>query len=87
LHTGDKGIIIQVLMHEIYVIVVFETAIAIFNSQSGDFLEERGILDRFKYKAACLNHQTGDIMLVAHNNSKASNITQTRIYQLKEIPA
>jgi len=28
----DKGQIIQVLMHEIYVIVIYETAIAIFNS-------------------------------------------------------
>ena len=29
---GDKGQIIQILMHEIYVIVVFEVSIAIFNS-------------------------------------------------------
>jgi len=72
---GDKGQIIQILMHEIYVIVVFEVSIAIFNSQTGDFLEEQGSLDRFKYKSACLNHQTGDVMLVASNNSKASNIT------------
>ena len=64
-------------MHEIYVIVVFETTVAIFNSQTGDFLEEQGIIDRFKYKAGCLNHQTGDIMLLAHNTSKANNIVQT----------
>lgn len=61
-------------MHEIYVIVVFETAIAIFNSQSGDFLEEQGLLDRFKYRGACLNHQTGDTMLLSYNTSKAANI-------------
>ena len=36
----DRGSIIQLIMHEIYVIVVFETTIAIFNSQTGDFLEE-----------------------------------------------
>lgn len=87
-NTSDKGKIVQVLMHEIYVIVVFESAVAIFNSQSGDFLEEKGVLDnRFKYKCACLNHQTGDIMLLSYNTSKAANIIQTVIYQLKEIPA
>ena len=85
--TTDKGQIVQILMHEIYVIVVFETCIAIFNSQSGDFLEEKGVLDRFKYKAACLNHTTGDVLLVAHNNSKANNTVQTKICQLSEIPA
>ena len=74
-------------MHEIYVIVVFETTIAIFNSQTGDFLEEQGQIDRFKYKQACLNHHTGDAMIMSHNNSKASNIIQTIVYQLKEIPA
>jgi len=52
----DKGKIVQILMHEIYVIVIFESAVAIFNSQSGDFLEEQGLLDRFKYRGACLNH-------------------------------
>ena len=39
-NQSDKGLIIQILMHEIYVIVVFETTVAIFNSQTGDFLEE-----------------------------------------------
>jgi len=28
----DRGTIIQLIMHEIYVIVIFETTIAIFNS-------------------------------------------------------
>ena len=74
-------------MHEIYVIVVFEVCIAIFNAQTGDFLEEQGVLDRFKYKAASLNHKTGDVILVAHNNSTAKNTVMTKIYQLKEIPA
>lgn len=70
----EKGKIVQMLMHEIYVIVVFETAVAIFNAQTGDFLEEHVITDRLKYRAACLNHQTGDTMLLAYNTSKASNI-------------
>lgn len=83
----DRGLIVQILMHEIYVIVVYETLVSIFNAQTGDFLEERGSLDRFKYKCASLNHQTGDVVLVAHNNSNAKNIIQTKIYQLKEIPA
>ena len=67
-------------MHEIYVIVVFEASIAIFNSQTGDFLEERGVLDKFKYKSACLNMENGDIILVAHNNSNAKNSVNTKIY-------
>jgi len=54
-HGGDKGQIVSILMHEIYVIVVFETQIAIFNATTGTLLEERGFLDRFKYKGACLN--------------------------------
>jgi hypothetical protein len=87
-NSQDKGKIVQILMHEIYVIVVFESCVAIFNSQSGDFLEEQGLLDvKFKYKCACLNHHTGDIMLLSYNTSKATNLVQTVIYQLKEIPA
>ena len=55
-------------MHEIYVIVIFETSIEIFNAQTGDFLEQRGTnIDKFKYKYASLNHLTGDIVIVAHN--------------------
>ena len=74
-------------MYEIYVIVIFETTIAIFNSQTGGFLEERGTLDKFKYKGASLNSETGDVMLITHNNSTAKNSINTRIHQLKEIPA
>ena len=75
------------IMHEIYVIVVFETTIAIFNSQTGRFLEEQGTLDKFKYKGASLNSETGDIVLISHNNSTAKNQINTKMYQLKEIPA
>lgn len=84
---SDRGQIIAILMHEIYVIVVFEIMVAIFNSETGEFLEEQGLLDRFRYRAACLNHHTGDIMLVAHTTSKATNVSQTKVCQLKEIPA
>jgi len=76
----SKGSIVQILMHEIYVIVIYETCVAIFNAQTGDFLEERGNLERFKYKVASLNHATGDIILIAHNNSSAKNIINTKIY-------
>ena len=31
-NQSDKGQIVQIIMHEIYVIVIFETSIAIFNS-------------------------------------------------------
>jgi hypothetical protein len=30
-NVPDKGLIVQIVMHEIYVIVVFEQCIAIFN--------------------------------------------------------
>ena len=74
-------------MHEIYVIIIFETTIAIFNSQTGGFLEEQGNLDKFKYKGASLKGETGDLILIAHNNSTAKNSINTKMYQLKEIPA
>ncbi len=45
-------VIVTILMHEMYVICVYETSISIFNASSGDFLEEKGRLDKsFKYKA------------------------------------
>lgn len=75
-------------MHEIYVIVVYEMVVCIFNSQTGEMLEEQGLLDKFKYRHATLNYSTGNILLVAHNNNPtAKNQANTRIMQLKEIPA
>lgn len=38
-------------MHEMYVIVVYETSIAIYNAATADFLEEKGKIDKFKYRA------------------------------------
>jgi hypothetical protein len=59
----------------------------VFNSHTGDCLEEKNLEDRFRFKAASLNHVTGDIILVAHNVSTAKNIIQSKIFSLKEIPA
>lgn len=57
-------------MHEIYVIVVYETSVCVYNAQTGQFLEEQGILEKFKYKSASLNYVSGNILLVAHNQQQ-----------------
>lgn len=74
-------------MHEIYVICVYETSVAIFNSSTGDFLEEKGRLEKtFKYKMGVgkiwnktnnliVNFNGNDIYLVTHNNNQAKNTT------------
>lgn len=51
-----------------YLIVIFETSIAIFNAAKGDFLEEKGRLDKFKYKIATINYNGNEIYAVSHNN-------------------
>ena len=64
----ERGIIVQVIMHEIYVIVIYESSVCIFNAQTGNLLEEQGpLMDKFKYRNASLNYVTGNILLVAHN--------------------
>jgi TFIIF-interacting CTD phosphatase-like protein len=55
-------------MHEMYVIVVYENSVAIYNAATGHFLEEKGKLDKFKYKTACVNYNGNEIYLVTHNN-------------------
>jgi len=60
--------IVSLQMHEMYVIVIYETSVAIFNSTTGDFLEERGKLDKFKYKTAVVNYNGNEIYLVTHSN-------------------
>ena len=38
--------IVTVVMQEMYVIIVYESSVAIFNAATGDFLEEKGKLDK-----------------------------------------
>ena len=52
-----------------YVIVVYETSVAIFNAATGDQLEEKGKIDKFKYKAAVPNYNGTDIYLITNNNN------------------
>lgn len=55
-------------MQEMYIIVIYETSVVVFNATTGDFLEEKGKVDKFKYKAAVVNYNGSDIYLVTHNN-------------------
>ncbi len=39
-------VVVTIIMQEMYVIVVYESSVAIYNSTNGDFLEEKGRLDK-----------------------------------------
>lgn len=67
-------------MHEMYIIVVYETSIAIYNASTADFLEEKGKIDKFKYKAGVVNYNGTDIYLFTHNNSQAKNTVQSEVF-------
>lgn len=76
-------------MQEMYVIVVYENTVAVYNSNSGDKLEERPIQDskQFKFKlSACVNFKGNEVYMIAQNNSSGKNITQSEVHQLIEIP-
>jgi hypothetical protein len=62
-----------------YLIVVYETLVAIYNSVTGDLLEEKGRLEKFKYKAAVMNKNGNEMYLVTHNNSTGKNIVSCEI--------
>lgn len=70
----QNKVVVSMILYEMYLIIVFETSIAIYNATSGDFLEERGRLEKFKYKAAAINNNGNEIYLVTHNNSTGKNI-------------
>jgi hypothetical protein len=57
-----------------YLIVVYETSVSIFNAITGDFLEEKGRLEKFKYKGAIMNNNGNEIYLFTHNNSTGKNM-------------
>ena len=53
-------------MHEMYVIVIYESSVAVYNSTKGDFLEEKAKLDKqFKFRYACTNFAGSELYLVA----------------------
>lgn len=52
-----------------YVICVYETSVAIYNAATADFLEEKGKIDKFKYKAGIVNSKGNDVYLFTHNNN------------------
>jgi hypothetical protein len=58
-----------ILIQELYVIVVYENSVAIFNASNGDFLEEKGKQDKMKYKAACTNFSGTEVYLITNNNN------------------
>ena len=67
-------------MHENYVVVVYENSICVFNSNTGDFLEEKGRLDKFKYKNAVVNYNGSDIYLFTKNNNEIKNSVKSDIH-------
>lgn len=79
--------IVSLFLVDMYVIVVYETSVCIYNASNGDFLEERGKLDKFKYKAAAVNIEGTEVYLAANNIKEARNTIQSEVYLMKEIPA
>ena len=70
-----------------YVIIVYESSVAIYNAATGDFLEEKGKLDKqMKYKSAIVNFAGSELYLYSLNSSSSKNIVQSEVYQLMEIP-
>jgi hypothetical protein len=67
--------IVNIVMQEMYVIVVYESSVAVFNAATGDFLEEKGKLDKqLKYKNAVVNCAGSELYLCGLNSSSAKNI-------------
>ena len=68
-------------MQEMYVIIIYESSVAIYNSATGDFLEEKGKLDKqFKYKSSVVNYAGNDVYLYAHHTSSGKNIVQSEVF-------
>lgn len=75
LKFDPSKVIVNILIHEMYIIVVYESSISIYNSANGDFLEERGKLEKqFKYKYSAVNFSGNDVYVVTHNSSSSKNI-------------
>ena len=59
---------------------MYENSVAIYNAATGDMLEEKGKLDKFRYKAAVTNFQGTDIYLITNNNNQVKNATLSEVY-------
>ena len=64
-----QRLIVSILIQESYVIVVYETSVAIYNAATGDMLEEKGRQDKMKYKCASANFSGTEIYLITNNNN------------------
>jgi len=64
-----------------YVIVVYENSIVIYNAATGDFLEEKGRLDqKLKYKNAVVNFAGNEIYAFTHHTSGGKNVALSEVY-------
>jgi len=76
---SDKYIV-QILIQELYVIVVYDFSVAVYNAANGDLLEEKGKQDKFRYKAAVPNFNGTDIYLITNNSNQVKNATLSEVY-------
>lgn len=53
-------------MQEMYVIVIYESSVAVYNATTGDKLEERVQADKqFKFRQACTNFKGNELYIIA----------------------
>ena len=72
---------VTLVMQEIYVIVVYESNVAIYNATTGDFLEEKGRIDKqLKYRSAVVNCAGSEVYLYALHSSSGKNIVQSEVF-------
>ena len=77
----QNKVVVAMVMQEMYIIIVYESSVAIYNSVNGDFLEEKGKLDKqFKYKSACVNYAGNDVYLYVHHNSGGKNVVLSEVF-------
>ena len=57
----------MVVMQEMYVIVIYENSVVVYNATTGDKLEERVTPDKqFKFKlSACVNYKGNEVYMIA----------------------
>jgi hypothetical protein len=76
-----------IVLQDNYVIVVYENSVAIYNSQTGDKLEDKVTCDKqFKFKQACINFKSSEVFIYNQNNSSGKNLTLSEVHQMVEIP-
>ncbi len=74
--------IVSIVMQEMYVIIVYESSVAIYNGATGDFLEEKGnkLEKQMKYKNAIVNCAGSELYVYSLNSSSSKNIVQSELY-------